>query len=430
MSQTVVITDIKDVIDSPVERRRSLLSGHDRIRYDSSETNPYASVLRSRRKNDEEIKGVRGRKLRKFYQEQNEVIDDLLTATDPEDEDQLKKEAFQVKIAIYGSVAVNICLFGLQLFAAIYSKSLSLFATMADSFMDLLSGVILLWAERASKKSSSLKYPVGKSRIETAGIICFAVLMSAVAMLLIIESIQAFIRHESSPDLGPLPIACVCASLGSKLILFIYCYGLRRFPSVKTLAIDHRNDLFVNSFGLTCAILASKYQWWIDPTGAILVALIILRSWCSTAFEHAQLIVGVTADPGFIRKITYIALTHDKRILKMDTARAYSVGNRFYVEVDIVLDPEMTLREAHDIGESLQVKLEGLPSVERAFVHLDYETDHKPEHQAHPRVSLESFRNETLEQDQNVRVAEVVAAEMDKDIDKLEGSSSEDEKQK
>jgi divalent metal cation (Fe/Co/Zn/Cd) transporter len=40
----------------------------------------------------------------------------------------------------------------------------------------------------------------------------------------------------------------------------------------------------------------------------------------------------------------------------------------------------MPLREAHDIGEALQEKLERLPEIERAFVHLDYEFTHQPEH--------------------------------------------------
>jgi hypothetical protein len=39
----------------------------------------------------------------------------------------------------------------------------------------------------------------------------------------------------------------------------------------------------------------------------------------------------------------------------------------------------MELRESHDIGEDLQIKLESLPDVERAFVHVDYDTFHKPE---------------------------------------------------
>lgn len=42
--------------------------------------------------------------------------------------------------------------------------------------------------------------------------------------------------------------------------------------------------------------------------------------------------------------------------------------------------PGETLRATHDVAEELQVKLESLPDVERAYVHIDYETSHKPEH--------------------------------------------------
>lgn len=65
----------------------------------------------------------------------------------------------KLKIAVDGSMAVNIILFGLQLYAAISSGSLSLFATMADSFMDLLSNSILLFAGRAANVKNILQYP-------------------------------------------------------------------------------------------------------------------------------------------------------------------------------------------------------------------------------------------------------------------------------
>ena len=55
-------------------------------------------------------------------------------------------------------------------------------------------------------------------------------------------------------------------------------------------------------------------------------------------------------------------------------------------QVDIVLPEDMPLREAHEIGESLQVKLERLEEVERAFVHLDHECNHKPEHSVHTKL--------------------------------------------
>jgi divalent metal cation (Fe/Co/Zn/Cd) transporter len=78
------------------------------------------------------------------------------------------------------------------------------------------------------------------------------------------------------------------------------------------------------------------------------------------------------------KSIDFIALTHPG-VVQVDTCRAYYAGNNVFVEVDIVLPPTMQLRESHDIGEALQIKIESLPDVERAFVHVDYETMHKPE---------------------------------------------------
>jgi len=44
------------------------------------------------------------------------------------------------------------------------------------------------------------------------------------------------------------------------------------------------------------------------------------------------------------------------------------------------MDPDETLRATHDVAEELQTKLESLPNVERAYVHVDFETSHSPEH--------------------------------------------------
>jgi len=49
------------------------------------------------------------------------------------------------------------------------------------------------------------------------------------------------------------------------------------------------------------------------------------------------------------------------------------------------LPEEMSLKEAHNIGEALQQKLEKFPRVERAFVHIDYEIDHNP-HEEHKLI--------------------------------------------
>lgn len=71
-------------------------------------------------------------------------------------------------------------------------------------------------------------------------------------------------------------------------------------------------------------------------------------------------------------------MEHDERVNYIDTVYVYHFGTRFLVEVHIVMDPNMTLRESHDISETLQTSIESLAEVERAFVHCDYEYDHLP----------------------------------------------------
>ncbi|KAK3409058.1 hypothetical protein EUGRSUZ_J01168 [Eucalyptus grandis] len=114
------------------------------------------------------------------------------------------------------------------------------------------------------------------------------------------------------------------------------------------------------------------------------LALYTIRTWSMTVLENVNSLVGRAAAPEFLQKLTYLCWNHHKAIKKIDTVRAYTFGSHYFVEVDIVLPSNMPLQEAHDIGESLQEKLELLSEIERAFVHLDYEYSHKPEHaQAH-----------------------------------------------
>ncbi|KAI8818587.1 cation efflux family-domain-containing protein [Fimicolochytrium jonesii] len=339
-------------------------------------------LLRQRKVSDSELENLSKsgkRKLSKFYEKQNELIDDLLRPPDVVEEGE-ERRLLKLKIAVYGSVVANVCLFALQLVAAVLSGSLALFATTADAFMDLASSLVLVFAGKAALTENPLLYPTGKTRMETAGILIFSIMMGTLSIQLLIEGVRTLISASHDIDLSPISIGLVGAAIGVKIALYLYCRTLSQYPSAKILAQDHRNDVFMNSVGISLSILGSKVVWWLDPLGAILISLLILRSWSSTAWEHVQYIVGKTADSAFLQKVTYISMTHDPRVKQVDTCKAYHAGNNFFVEVDIVLPPDMLVCEAHDIAEALQNKIETLPNVERAFVHIDYETSHAPEH--------------------------------------------------
>ncbi|KAK2654417.1 hypothetical protein Ddye_014273 [Dipteronia dyeriana] len=110
------------------------------------------------------------------------------------------------------------------------------------------------------------------------------------------------------------------------------------------------------------------------------IALYTISTWARTVVENVFSLIGRTAPPDFLAKVTYLIWNHHEEIKHIDTVRGYTFGAHYFVEVDIVLSEDMLLQKAHNIGETLQQKLEQLPEVERAFVHIDFEFTHRPEH--------------------------------------------------
>ncbi|KAF2230073.1 putative metal tolerance protein 3 [Viridothelium virens] len=330
----------------------------------------------------------RARKLKGFYEDQNENIERLLKPVDEhvreakieQGEDQLK-----FKIAVRGSFVANVLLAILQVYGAVSSGSLSLFTTMADALFDPLSNITLILSNRAVNSVDPRKFPSGKARIETAGNIVFCFLMFAVSAILIVLSARELAvgsgEHSDTNGFHLPSVIAVAVAFTTKLILFIYCWALRnKYSQIRILWEDHRNDLLINGFGILTSVGGSKLKWWIDPMGAIIISCLISVLWMHTAYSEFQLLIGVTADPHMLQLITYISMTHSPFISAIDTVRSYHSGPRLIVEVDIVMDPQETLRSTHDTAEELQMKLESLPNVERAYVHVDFETSHAPEH--------------------------------------------------
>ena len=398
------------IFTTPAQRNPSLNSPHDDPETPlpgyTAEADPYA--LSSKLKSESELEQIRARSNRKrdgcgpisfnrnaakarklhgFYENQNENIQRWLkpvdehvqTAKDFEGANHLK---FQ--IAYKGSFIANILLAILQVYGAISNGgSLSLFTTMADSVFDPLSNIMLILSNHAVKRVDARRFPSGKARLETVGNIMFCCLMTTVSIVIIVLSmIELKDPPKKQTKTFHVPsVIAVSIATATKLALFTYCWALRNsYSQIRILWEDHRNDLFINGFGLLTSVGGAKLKWWIDPMGAIILSVLISVLWLHTAYREFMLLVGVSADTEMLQWITYISMTHSPLIKQIDTVRAYHSGPRLLVEVDIVMDKHESLEVCHDTAEGLQTKLESLPDVERAYVHTDYETSHKPEH--------------------------------------------------
>ncbi|KAI3456660.1 hypothetical protein Pfo_013323 [Paulownia fortunei] len=299
-------------------------------------------------------------------------------------EDEMKQLARSERMAVHVSNIANLFLFMAKVYASVESRSLAVIASTMDSFLDLLSGLILWFTSHAMRNPNQYHYPIGKKRMQPVGIIVFASVMATLGLQIILESVRQLIA-KSGPDMDHEKemwmIGIMVSVTVVKFLLMIYC---RRFKNeiVRAYAQDHFFDVITNSIGLVTAVLAVRFYWWIDPTGAIIIAIYTINTWAKTVVENVWSLIGRTAPPDFLAKLTYLIWNHHKEIQHIDTVRAYTFGSHYFVEVDIVLPEDMLLSQAHNIGETLQEKLEQLPEVERAFVHIDFEFTHRPEHKS------------------------------------------------
>ncbi|KAG6787607.1 hypothetical protein POTOM_003649 [Populus tomentosa] len=315
-----------------------------------------------------------------------EEVDTLMetnTIDEEDDEEQVEAEK-AMKISNYA----NVLLLVFKIYAAIRTGSIAIAASTLDSLLDLLAGGILWFTHISMKNINIYKYPIGKLRVQPVGIIIFAAVMATLGFQILIQAVEELIVNESRPKMSSnqllwLYMIMITATV-VKMALWIYCRSSGN-SIVRAYAKDHYFDVVTNVVGLIAAVLGDKYYWWIDPTGAILLALYTITNWSGTVIENAVSLVGQTASPEVLQKLTYLVTRHPQ-VKRVDTVRAYTFGALYFVEVDIELPEELPLKEAHAIGETLQNKIEKLPEVERAFVHLDFECEHKPEHSVLSRL--------------------------------------------
>uniref|UniRef100_A0A914L1V1 Cation efflux protein cytoplasmic domain-containing protein n=1 Tax=Meloidogyne incognita TaxID=6306 RepID=A0A914L1V1_MELIC len=290
-------------------------------------------------------------------------------------EEELAKTARRLAFC---TLMVNVALTIAKAIASYLSGSLSIISSLVDSLVDITSGLVIWLTGRAIRKRDPNLYPVGRTRLEPIALIVVSVIMAVASIQMIVQSLESIIKNNIHPKVDLFTVGIMIGTIFVKMCLFFLCNRFKSDLSIRVLAQDHRNDCLSNAIALICAFGAQKFWLYLDPIGAIIVALYIAVTWYKTGKEHLVMLVGRSAEPEFIIRIIKVCIDHDERIEYIDTVYVYHFGTRFLVEVHIVLDENMRLKEAHDIAESLQNSIESFSEVERAFVHVDYEFEHNP----------------------------------------------------
>ncbi|KAF7726511.1 hypothetical protein EC973_008642 [Apophysomyces ossiformis] len=370
---------------------------------------------------EDDLKRIKSKNVRKFYEKQNEMIDRFLEvdyilenlqygnnnnsnthdygslSTVADEESQVRNETapllansekksalWIIHLAINLSFVANIALFATKLFLAFFSGSMAILASAFESFLDIVSNAIIFFTIRIIRRKDFYTYPVGKSRMEPLGIIVFAAVITTSFSQVLISSLERLTdpeRMTEELDLSPAALILLGANIVIKAILWFWCANIKGSSSVQALAHDHENDVVFSIASTLFPLVGVWRNWlWLDPLGAILLSVYIIYEWMGILLENIRRLTGEAASADDIKQLTYMAYRFSRKIVAVDTVRAYYIGDRLLVEVDIVLPPDCPLQEAHDVGEALQDALEMMENVERAFVHLDYSAEHEIEH--------------------------------------------------
>lgn len=387
------------------ELKRALLHGIDR------------EGLEKFRMSEKELSNIKNKKVRAFYQTQNErlndwlevdavvmaIADDVLESMNPDpdhdgdqerigglqrvegqigellpDEEKTKrrKASRRAKWAININVIANILLLVGKGFAVFTTGSLSLLASLVDSALDLLC-TLIVWSTNklVMLRLNALRkrFPVGRRRLEPIGILVFSVIMVISFMQILQESVERLMPpHAEAEILSWAAIGSLVATIVIKGIIGLGCRSIKT-TQVQALVQDCKTDVHFNTLSLLFPLIGHKANiWWLDPVGAGLLSLFIIFDWGHTCFENVTRLSGEAVDDHTFKKLVYLAYRFSPVVKGFKNITAYHAGDGVWVEFDILLDEKTPLNRSHDIAETLQYCAEGLGEVDRAFVSTDY----------------------------------------------------------
>ncbi|KAK3321876.1 hypothetical protein B0H66DRAFT_552845 [Apodospora peruviana] len=402
------------------ERRRAELK-RKLLAADEDPTQPgFNSTWENYRKSDVELKLIKNKKVRKFYEAQNETIDgwvevdalvfavadDVIDSMNPDaDRDGVVErqvplaysrgavDAFlpeehrakrarderHARWAINVNVAANVLMLTAKLVSLRFSPSLSLVASTVDSALDLFCTLIIYGTNRVVAwrlRTLQMKYPVGRRRLEPIGILVFSVIMVVSFVQILQESVTKLLPggDREVADLGAVAIGAMVGNAIIKGAIGLACRSVST-TQVQALVQDCKTDVYFNTASLLFPLIGvAANVWWLDPLGAALLALYVIYDWAETCLKNVSRLTGSSVDDALQKKLTYLAYRFSPVVEGFKSLTAYHCGDGVWVELDVLLDEGTSLPVAHDTAETLQYCYEGLQEVDRAFVTVDYST--------------------------------------------------------
>ncbi|CAE6437589.1 unnamed protein product [Rhizoctonia solani] len=349
---------------------------------------PYPPWSQTYTKSNEELASIKNKAVREFYEKQNqtlakfEEVDQLLSGElvhhvlysfeNPSESTRLlspensiskreKDKERLVQLAINLNFALNVVLLSGKGVAVLLSGSVSIWASFVDSFMDFLSTVIVIWTTyviSSSKRKGDQgrkKVPTGKQRMEPLGVVIFSVFMIAMFLQVGVEGCKRLLsgsREEFSLD--KTTIAIMVVTIATKTVAWLLS------AQIKSNGVQ----------ALAQGLAGATNLPWLDPLGGIILSLYIIIEWTETLMLNFRQLSGRAADPDEYQRMLYLITRFTTP--QVSYLEVYHAGTELICEADVQFPKQTSFEEVHNVSEAIQVALECLEDVNRAYIHADF----------------------------------------------------------
>ena len=242
------------------------------------------------------------------------------------------------------SVTIAIILIFAKLIAYVQTDSVSILSSLLDSTLDAVVSILMLFSVRAamSPADSDHRFFIGAS-----------------AIFLVFEAVSKLANPDpvNAPMLG---VSVMMLSIFLTLLLIMYqTYVIKKTNSIAIQAdsLHYKGDLLMN-LGVIGALVLSQYTDfpYFDPGFAIVVAVILMNSSWKIGLESVDMLMDKELPEADREKIETLVTLHPQ-VFSIHDLRTRSSGVQCFIEFHLEMDGHMSLYEAHDVTEEIELQL-------------------------------------------------------------------------
>lgn len=295
-------------------------------------------------------------------------------------QDAAESGAPLVKRIAMTTVGVAIVVLAIKYLAYRLTGSVALFSDALESIVNVVAGVIALWAVTVSYKPADSDHPFGHTKAEYFSAVVEGVLIVLAALLILREAWYAYLtpRTLETPFLG-MALNGVATVINAGWAAYLLRKGREgRSPA---LSADGRHIMadVVTSVGVLAGLLVATGTGWLilDPLMAALVALNILREGWKVISSSLSGLMDQAIESSQEEQMRTIVSANAAGAIEVHDLKTRLAGRAIFIEFHLVVPEAMTVGAAHEICDRIEDALQETFQGARVLIHVEPEGEAK-----------------------------------------------------